>query len=139
MMLFWTGHQRDANSVLGEQRANVGARFRQLQALRDQALELGELITAGAIDVRTFGRVLHDGWKLKRELASAITNDSIDEWYERAIAAGALGGKVCGAGGGGFLLFIVEPERQPAVRAALADLQELRVDYEPHGTHLLLA
>jgi D-glycero-alpha-D-manno-heptose-7-phosphate kinase len=139
MLLFWTGHQRDTNSVLAEQKENVEARFHHLQRMRDQALELGELVSRGAIDVETFGRALHDGWQLKRDLASTITNEHIDAWYDRALHAGALGGKLCGAGGGGFLLFVVPPEHHAAVRAELRELQELHVDYEPHGTHVLLA
>jgi len=138
MLMFWTGHQRDANSVLAEQKDNVAARFQHLQSMRDQAFELAELVGNGMIDVKRFGRVLHEGWQLKRGLASAISNSAIDEYYERATEAGAIGGKLCGAGGGGFLLFIVEEDSRAAVRAALRDLQELHVGYEPHGTHVLL-
>jgi D-glycero-alpha-D-manno-heptose-7-phosphate kinase len=138
MMLFWTGHQRDASAVLSEQRANTSDRFRQLQAMRDEAYELRELVANGHLDVRSFGRVLHEGWLLKRQLASSITNDRIDEWYERAMGAGSLGGKLCGAGGGGFLLFIVPQERHGAVRDELSELWQLEVEYEPHGSQLMV-
>ena len=84
------------------------------------------------------GRILDEGWQLKRGLASTITNDAIDAWYGRAPEAGAIGGKLCGAGGGGFLLFVVAPERQEAVRQALDDLIEVPVGYEVHGSRVLL-
>ena len=92
------------------------------------------MLSRPEIDIREVGAVLHEGWLMKRELASSITNSLIDEWYERAMAAGAEGGKLCGAGGGGFLLFLVRPERRDAVRAALSDLIEMPVSLETHGS-----
>ena len=82
--------------------------------------------------------MLHEGWLEKRDLASTITNPQIDAWYERARAAGALGGKVAGAGGGGFLFLVVPPDRQPAVRASLDGLREVRVRPETHGSQVVL-
>jgi D-glycero-alpha-D-manno-heptose-7-phosphate kinase len=137
LMLFWTGHQRDAASVLSEQQANVNRRFEHLVAMRDQVWQLRELVANGHLDVASFGRILHEGWCLKRDLASGITTSQIDQYYERARAAGALGGKLCGAGGGGFLLLVVPPERQEAVRRALGSLKELRVGHEPHGSQVV--
>lgn len=137
LMLFWTGHQRDAASVLSEQQANVSRRFEELVAMRDQVWQLRELVANGHLDVASFGAILHEGWCRKRRLASGITTSQIDRWYEQARAAGALGGKLCGAGGGGFLLLVVPPERQAAVRRALAGLQELAVGHEPHGSQVV--
>jgi D-glycero-alpha-D-manno-heptose-7-phosphate kinase len=138
LMLFWTGHQRDAAAVLSEQQANTARRFEHLLAMRDQVWRLRELVANGHLDVERFGRILHEGWCLKRSLASGITTDEIDRWYERALAAGAIGGKLCGAGGGGFLLLVVPPDRQRAVRAALGDLKELAVAHEPHGSQVVV-
>jgi D-glycero-alpha-D-manno-heptose-7-phosphate kinase len=107
-----------------------------LLAMRDQAKELRALLQNG-FDPKAFAGVLDAGWQLKRQLASSITNDRIDLWHRRAMEAGALGGKLCGAGGGGFLLFVVAPDRQEAVRQALSDLTEIRVGYEAHGSSLL--
>jgi D-glycero-alpha-D-manno-heptose-7-phosphate kinase len=81
---------------------------------------------------------LDEGWQLKRQLASTITNDTIDASYRRARQAGALGGKLCGAGGGGFLLFVVPLPNQDAVRQALAELREVPIGPEAHGSHILL-
>jgi D-glycero-alpha-D-manno-heptose-7-phosphate kinase len=90
------------------------------------------------MDIEEFGRVLDDGWGLKRGLASGISNDSIDTWYAAGRKAGAIGGKLCGAGGGGFLLFVSPPQRQQAIRAALHDLHEVPIGFEPAGSQLIL-
>jgi D-glycero-alpha-D-manno-heptose-7-phosphate kinase len=138
MMMFWTGHQRSADEVLAEQERNTDVEFARLRKMRDQARELQTLLGRGQLDVQTLGRVLDEAWSMKRELASGITNGEIDELYERGLEAGAYGGKLCGAGGGGFLLFIVPPKRRWAVRRAMEDLAELRVDHEAHGTQVVV-
>jgi D-glycero-alpha-D-manno-heptose-7-phosphate kinase len=104
--------------------------------MRDQAEELSRLVRNG-FDVEAFGRVIHDGWELKRGLASTITSDKIDGWYKAARQAGAYGGKLCGAGGGGFILLVSPPERHTAIREALGNLTEIQIDYEPRGTRLM--
>jgi D-glycero-alpha-D-manno-heptose-7-phosphate kinase len=136
IQMFWTGITRDSRHVLQEQKCNTGAMMAYLSAMRDQAVELNRLIRNN-FDIEVFGRILHDGWQIKRGLASTITNPQIDAWYEAARAAGACGGKLCGAGGGGFLLFVSPPGRQAAVREALSDLTEVPVDFEPRGAQLM--
>jgi D-glycero-alpha-D-manno-heptose-7-phosphate kinase len=138
IMLFWTGHQRDTSSVLGEQKAHTDERRTQLEQMRDAAYELEALLATERPVTRIVGRTLHETWLLKRGLASTVTNSQIDSWYERAMNAGAEGGKVAGAGGGGFLFFIVRPDRQQAVRAALSELREVRVAPDPYGSRVLL-
>ena len=138
MMMFWTGHQRDAGAVLQEQRANTGRKLASLVQMRDHAHELQQLMSNGPVEPPVVGRILDHGWQLKRELASTVTNHDIDTWYDRAMEAGADGGKLCGAGGGGCILFIVRPERRDRVRAALRDLIEVPVSYEVHGSRVLL-
>jgi D-glycero-alpha-D-manno-heptose-7-phosphate kinase len=138
MMMFWTGHQRSTDDVLAEQEKNTDAEFGRLRKMRDQARELQLLLGSGRLDVETLGRVLDEGWSMKRELASGITNGEIDELYEAGIEAGAYGGKLCGAGGGGFLLFIVPTEGQTSVRRAMGHLPELRVQHEAQGTHVVV-
>lgn len=138
LMLFWTGHQRDASGVLAEQRANTEDRFDALRKMRDQAHELEALLERAAPDLVAIGSLMDEGWQLKRSLASRITNPRIDEWYAAAVAAGAYGGKLCGAGGGGFLMFVVPPERCVAVREALRDLAEMPVRYESQGSQLVV-
>jgi len=136
ILLFWTGHQRDSSSVLSEQQANTPAKMAALGRMRDHALQLQDLTGCGHVDISEFARVLDEGWQLKRSLASKITNNEIDRWYDCAREAGAEGGKLCGAGGGGFLLFVVTRERQSAVRRALAGLKEVPVAPEVHGSQV---
>lgn len=136
VMMFWTGHQRDSSSVLAEQKINTPIKMDSLLRMREHALQLEKLTGNGSFDPDTFGRVLHESWQLKRGLASKITTNEIDDWYRTAIEAGAAGGKLCGAGGGGFLFFLVKPEHQAAVRRALSPLVEVPVDYEVYGTRV---
>jgi D-glycero-alpha-D-manno-heptose-7-phosphate kinase len=138
ILMFWTGLQRDASSVLIEQRRNIPDKLAYLRKIRDHAHQLQALAGSGRFEPAAFGRVLHESWQLKRLLASAISSPKIDEYYERAMKAGAEGGKICGAGNGGFLLFVVNPEKQAAVRQALAQLLEVPVRYEVHGSRVLL-
>jgi D-glycero-alpha-D-manno-heptose-7-phosphate kinase len=137
ILMFWTGHQRDANSVLAEQNRRTVDEFPRLRTMRDHALELQDLVHTRQLDAKAFGRVIHDGWNLKKGLASEISNSFIDQCCEQALAAGAYGGKLCGAGAGGFLLFIAPTERHAAIRAALSHLVEFRVGHEAQGSQLV--
>jgi D-glycero-alpha-D-manno-heptose-7-phosphate kinase len=137
ILLFWTGHQRDTEDVLTEQKARTPANMDALVQIRTHAYRLQALL-GDHVDLSAFGRVLDDTWRLKRGLASTITTSQIDCWYHRAMEAGALGGKLCGAGGGGFLLMVVPPDRQAHVRQNLADLQQIPVRFEVHGSRVLL-
>ena len=138
MLLFWTGHQRDASSVLSEQKRNTPQNIDLLLAMREQAKALQKLLSNGHCDGEKFGHVLDGNWRLKRNLATAISNSQIDQWYARAMQAGAFGGKLCGAGGGGFLLFIAAPRAHEGIRKALSDLREIPVAPEVHGSQILL-
>jgi D-glycero-alpha-D-manno-heptose-7-phosphate kinase len=138
ILMFWTGHQRDTRSVLTEQKANTALKMGSLLAIRDHAYALQGLTSNGYFEPEMFGRVLDESWQLKRELASTISTNQIDRWYDIALQAGAKGGKLCGAGGGGFLLFIVRPEDQQSVRLALSCLTEVPIMPEVHGSHLVL-
>jgi D-glycero-alpha-D-manno-heptose-7-phosphate kinase len=137
-LMFWTGHQREASSVLSEQKAKIPQKMDALRQMRGHAYQLQALLGNTHCDVEAFGRILHESWLLKRGLASTISNDQIDIWYCRARETGAIGGKVCGAGGGGFLLFVVPLERQQSVRESLLDLTEIQVGPEVHGSQILL-
>ncbi len=88
-------------------------------------------------DLDAFGEILHEGWMRKRELASGISNPWIDEWYARARAAGAIGGKILGAGGGGFLLLYAPEEQHAAIRAALPELRYVPMQFEPQGSKII--
>lgn len=137
IMLFWTGITRDAGAVLSEQRDNTAENMSELLAMGRHAIQLKNLVSNG-FDPEEFGRVLDSTWQIKRELASTITSDQIDGWYRSARDAGALGGKLCGAGGGGFLLLIVPPARHDAVRQALSDIKQESVRCEMQGSRLIL-
>lgn len=137
LLMVWTGIQRDAGSVLIEQQRNTASNLQALQAMREHARQLSAL-TRNGFDPLAFGRILDETWRLKRQLATTITNDRIDAWYERALEAGAVGGKLCGAGGGGFLLFVMPPARRAAVRQVLGDLTDVPIGYEAQGSRVLL-
>jgi len=135
-LVFWTGIQRDAATVLNEQRARINDTRPIISAMRDDALQLRNLFRNG-FDLKTFGALLDRNWRRKRELASLISDASIDRWYELALGAGAFGGKLLGAGGGGFLYLIAPPEKHPPIRSALAQLPEISMSYEPRGSRVL--
>jgi D-glycero-alpha-D-manno-heptose-7-phosphate kinase len=138
VLMFGTGMQRDASSVLAEQNKNVTVKLDYLNKIRDHAQQIRSLAESGEFDPDAFGKILHESWALKRQLASSISTSAIDAYYEAALKAGAEGGKICGAGAGGFLLFIVRPEKQNAVRQALSKLLEVSVRHEVRGSRVLL-
>jgi len=138
LMLLHTGTSRDSSTVLSEQRDNVSRITGDLIEMRDQAHYAERLFSDGYCP-QQFGEVLHENWVRKRGLASNISSTDIDKWYETAMQFGALGGKICGAGGGGFLLLCVEPDRRQEVRKALSNLTELPFGYEPLGSRALLS
>ena len=136
-MLFWTGIQRNAGDVLEEQRSRIGSSIDTLVEMRDMAVACRDLLLHYSGDPAELGALLHKGWLAKRSLASGISSTHIDSCYERALAAGAVGGKIAGAGGGGFLFLVVPEDRQDALRAALPDMVYEEVRYEPRGARLL--
>lgn len=138
LILFYTGLQRPAESVLREQQQAIedGAVVRTLEKMRDLAFELRERLSAG--DVDAVGGLMCANWELKRSVASGVSNEDVDRWYEDALAAGATGAKLLGAGGGGFFLACAPPDRHDAVRRALADLREVPLRFAARGTHIAL-
>ena len=136
LMLFFTGITRRSGSVLAEQVASIDDRRSVLREMAAQAKEGRVAIEGGRLE--ELGALMHEGWQLKRRLASRVTSPDIDGLYETARRAGASGGKISGAGGGGFLLLYCLPERQATVRTALSDLQELEFDLEDEGSLVML-
>ena len=136
IMLFYTGITRSADSILGEQTANIKASHEQLDLLCDLAGLAAERLHCG--DVEAVGEAMRKGWEAKRQLASGISNDQVDNAVDRALRAGATGAKLTGAGGGGFLLVMCPVERQRAVRESLADMQELPVKLDKLGSRIVL-
>ena len=137
IMMFWTGHQRPAASVLTEQKRRTSCNLDVLRKMRNEAYEMRSLYANPHIDIEKLGAALDRGWELKRRLASKISTLEIDNHYTRAIEAGAEGGKLCGAGGGGFLMFIVKPDKHKPVKQALSNLVWVPIHYEVHGSRVL--
>lgn len=137
LLMFFTGFTRFSSDM---QKANaVGyaekqAQLKQMYALVDDA---EKVLEDKHSDLDDFGRLLNTTWKLKRQTGGAITTNSIDALYEKGIAAGALGGKLLGAGGGGFLIFYVQPEKQTMVREAMKDLLYIPFKFEDGGTQVI--
>jgi D-glycero-alpha-D-manno-heptose-7-phosphate kinase len=136
LLLFYTGRQRQAATVLSDQRGAVrdGTAIEALERMRELAYSLRDRLADG--DVEALGALLDENWQLKRGLVGAISSPEVDGWYEAARAAGATGGKVLGAGAGGFLLLFAPHERHDAIRHVLPQLREVAVRLAARGTHI---
>jgi len=135
LMLFYTGMVRKSSEVLTEQKKNIPDITGVLDELKAMVDELKDCLYKEYLD--DFGKLLHYSWQCKKKMASKITNEKIDEFYEKALDAGALGGKMTGAGGGGFMLLYCPPERQDKVRDALSELQELPFSFNRDGSRVI--
>lgn len=135
LLLFFTGATRSSSPVLAEQARRTDAQRGTLRAMAELADEGWDALGRG--DTTALGKLMHEGWMHKRTLAPGVSSSAIDAMYEAGRGAGAVGGKICGAGGGGFLLLYCPPERHAAVRTALADYQELRFSLDPQGTRVV--
>lgn len=141
LMLFYTGITRFASKILSEQMEKTTAKqndeyLMRMHEMVDQFEHVVSECDASEL-LQAFGAMLDEGWQLKKNLSSQISRGDIDEAYEKAKKAGALGGKLCGAGGGGFLLLLVPEESQDAVRAALHPMIEVPFHFEDEGTKII--
>lgn len=138
LLMFFTGFTRFSSEVQKANSATAAedkkARLKKMHALVDEA---EAVLTDKTRDLDDFGRLLDVTWKLKKGTGGAVSTNSIDDLYERGMAAGALGGKLLGAGGGGFLVFYVQPEMQEAVREAMKDLMHIPFQFENGGTRVI--
>ncbi len=137
LLMFFTGFTRFSAAV--QQANNLSGKDKTTQ-LKEMLLlvdDAEKILTDKNSDLDDFGRLLDHTWKLKRQTGSAVSTDSIDELYKRGIGAGALGGKLLGAGGGGFLVFYVEPDKQKAVKDAMSDLMYIPFEFENGGTRVI--
>lgn len=138
LLMMYTGATRSASDVLREQSANTERDQTRRQHLRRMVALAHDLrVALHHDDLDAFGEILHEGWMRKRELASGISSSQIDLWYERARAAGAIGGKILGAGGGGFLLLYAPEERHETIKAALPELRHVPIRFEPQGSKII--
>jgi len=137
LMLFYTGITRNASDIAQTYAVNMDAQRRKLDSMRGMVEESIDLLVSG-MDLRPFGELLHDAWQIKRSLSPQVSTPDVDELYDRARAAGAVGGKLTGAGGGGFLLFFVPQEKQTAVRKALLPHLQVPFAFESGGSRIIL-
>lgn len=137
-LLMYTAQQRSADDILIKQSAGTTQvdTFNTLRQMRDLAVEMKGVISgSGSID--EFARLLNEGWLLKKSLGFGISNSAIDDWYEAAMKAGAQGGKLLGAGGGGFLMLVAPPEKHQAIRDALGNPREIPFEIDRRGSRII--
>ncbi len=138
VLLFYTQSQRDANEILAKQSASSSEKqtFQVLCEMKQLAAEMRDEIT-GKANLDDFAALLHQGWELKRSIGHGISNSMIDEWYNSARAAGAQGGKLLGAGGGGFLLLMAPVDKHDAIRENLGHPRELPFNIDRRGSRII--
>jgi D-glycero-alpha-D-manno-heptose-7-phosphate kinase len=136
LMLFYTGVDRIASVVAAEQIKNTARNKTELVAMHQMVHDGLEILNSSA-PITDFGRLLHEGWQLKRKLSSKITNSTIDEIYAAGIESGAVGGKLLGAGSGGFMLFFVPPEKQKQVIMRLKNLLHVKFSFDRGGSNII--
>lgn len=137
LLLFFIGFPRNASEIAAEQIKNTPNKTQELLVMRSLVDEAQAILINKKKSIDDFGELLNEGWKIKRTLSSKISNPVIDEIYDSAIGAGALGGKVLGAGGGGFMLFYVPKEYQSKVRSNLSGLLEVPFEFEELGSKVI--
>lgn len=137
LMMFFTGFTRFSSEMQKANASGYHARIKQLNEMLLLVNEAEKILTDDTRDLNEFGVLLNQSWKLKRQTGGAITTDMIDQLYEKGIKAGALGGKLLGAGGGGFLVFYVPQEKQDQLKNALKDLMHVPFRFENEGTRVI--
>lgn len=137
LMLFFTGFSRIASEIAGEQIKKTPDKTTELNRMLEMVDEAIGILNSSDSDITDFGRLLHESWMIKRSLTDKITTSQVDKIYETAMQAGALGGKLLGAGGGGFILFFVEPEFQPVVKEKLKDLLHVPFKFDTLGSQII--
>lgn len=137
LLMFFTGFTRFSSDMQKANQAGYNEKIKQLKEMYALVDEAESVLEDKHADLDDFGRLLDKTWRLKRQTGGAITTDSIDSLYEKGIQAGALGGKLLGAGGGGFLVFYVQTEKKTAVMEAMKDLQYVPFRFEDGGTQVI--
>lgn len=136
LVLFFTGISRTASDIAAEKIKAIPNKKQELHRIR-QMVDDAIQILSSTCDLKQFGELLHEGWMLKRQISASISPTYIDEIYEKARKAGAIGGKLLGAGGGGFMLFFVTPENKPQLCEALKDLLLVPFEFESNGSQIM--
>ena len=136
LMLFFTGFSRMSGEIADKQKKNTKNKIKELNEMKSLVDDAEKVLTSKC-DLNEFGRLLDYSWKLKRGITDEISTNTIDQIYEMALRSGAVGGKLLGAGGGGFLLFYVEKDKQPKVKEALEDFLYVPFEFEDVGTRIM--
>ncbi|WP_022756627.1 kinase [Butyrivibrio fibrisolvens] len=137
LLMFFTGFSRFSSDVQKANALDKKSKVAQLKEMYSLVADAENILTDKNSDLDEFGRLLDYTWKLKRQTGAAVSTDSIDNLYKKGIDAGAIGGKLLGAGGGGFLVFYVQPDKQEAVRKALSDLLYIPFKFEDGGSRVI--
>lgn len=137
LLFYFTRFSRFASDIAADQIKQTPDRHKELGIMREMVDEAVDILNGDHGSIHDFGKLLHESWMLKKSLTNKISNRDIDGIYESARQAGALGGKLCGAGGGGFMLFLVPPEFQPKVKEALKKLLLVPFRFETLGSHVI--
>ena len=136
LMLFFTGFSRYASEIAQKQIDNFGDKQNELRILRQLADDATDILQGTGDLVTDLGALMNEAWRLKRELADGVTTPAVDDIYNAGLEAGALGGKLLGAGGGGFMLFVVKPDDQGAVHDRLKDLIHVSFEFDTGGSKI---
>ncbi len=136
MLLLYTGKTRSASKVLSEQKSNTSIKREELRAMAQLAYKMKQKLEESA-PISKVGELLHEGWQIKKTLASGIADPQIDQWYQAARDAGAWGGKILGAGGGGFLLVLCDPDKKARIASQLKDLRPIDVEFDSFGSKII--
>jgi D-glycero-alpha-D-manno-heptose-7-phosphate kinase len=138
LMLFFTGFSRFASDFAGDQIKNMNSRKNQLRMIRGLVDSAADILLDPKAPLRELGELMHQSWLIKRELAASVSNSQIDEIYEAGRDAGAVGGKLLGAGGGGFMVLLVDPEKRALVRERLKKLVHVNVGFDNDGSKIVI-
>jgi D-glycero-alpha-D-manno-heptose-7-phosphate kinase len=138
LALYFTGFSRTASEIAQEQLRVTPQKKQELMSMLELVDEAEAILADGNRPLDDFGRLLHTGWQIKRSLTNKISNNEIDEIYAAGLSAGAIGGKLLGAGGGGFMLFYVNPERREALRMKLKKLLCVPFSFSSRGSHIIV-
>lgn len=138
LMFFFTGFSRFASEIAKSQIENSNNRKHELWIIRQMVDEAISILNKDNNDIAEFGKLLHEAWKLKKSLSDKVTTPQVDEIYNTALKAGALGGKLTGAGGGGFMLIFAKPENQPLIREKLKGLLLVPIKFENDGSQIIV-
>jgi D-glycero-alpha-D-manno-heptose-7-phosphate kinase len=138
LMLCFTGFARYSSEVAQSTIANLKQRETELRRMRDMVDEAVQILHSCSRPIEEFGDLMHESWVCKRALSDKVSTPEIDAMYEKARGAGAIGGKILGAGGGGFMLLFVRPEHQAQVREVLKDLVHVPFNFDESGSRIVM-